>query len=189
MSCLAPSLTAEYRPGLDSVKHAEEFGFIFNNVQALLVFNNTNFMYYPNPYFEPLSTNGILEQKPGSPIILKVCLSLRLTFWPESCLLSIYIYAFSRRFYPKRLTLHSSYSFYILSALAFPGNRTHDLGVASTMLYQLSYRKAKLSRMLLYKHMQCILKDLLSINVYTEICSSVSFSNISNHQSRLLYVY
>ncbi len=30
----------------------------------------------------------------------------------------IYIYAFSRRFYPKRLTLHSSYSFYILSALS-----------------------------------------------------------------------
>ncbi len=56
----------------------------------------------------------------------------------------IYIYAFSRRFYPKRLTLHSSYSFYILSALAFPGNRTHDLGVANAMLYQLSYRKAKL---------------------------------------------
>ncbi len=54
----------------------------------------------------------------------------------------IYIYTFSRRFYPKQLTLHSSYSFYILSALAFPGNRTHDLGVASAMLYQLSYRKA-----------------------------------------------
>ncbi len=50
-----------------------------------------------------------------------------------------YIYAFSRCFYPKRLTLHSSYS---LSALAFPGNRTHDLGVASAMLYHLSYRKA-----------------------------------------------
>ncbi len=56
----------------------------------------------------------------------------------------IYIYAFSRRFYPKRLTLHSSYSFYILSALAFPGNRTHDIGVANAMLYQLSYRKALL---------------------------------------------
>ncbi len=56
----------------------------------------------------------------------------------------IYIYAFSRRFYPKRLTLHSSYSFYILSALAFPGNRTHDLGIASAMLYQLSYRKARM---------------------------------------------
>ncbi len=51
-------------------------------------------------------------------------------------------FTFIRRFYPKRLTLHSSYSFYILSALAFPGNRTHDLGVASAMLYQLSYRKA-----------------------------------------------
>ncbi|KAI7794329.1 putative plexin-A2 [Triplophysa rosa] len=71
MNCFAPSLNAEYRPGLDSVKHADEFGFIFNNVQALLVYNNTNFLYYPNPYFEPLSTNGILEQKPGSPIILK----------------------------------------------------------------------------------------------------------------------
>ncbi|KAA0707270.1 Plexin-A2 Semaphorin receptor OCT [Triplophysa tibetana] len=71
MNCFAPSLNAEYRPSLDSVKHADEFGFIFNNVQALLVYNNTNFLYYPNPYFEPLSTNGILEQKPGSPIILK----------------------------------------------------------------------------------------------------------------------
>ncbi len=30
--------------------------------------------------------------------------------------------------------------FYILSALAFPGNRTHDLGGASAMLYHLSYR-------------------------------------------------
>ncbi len=30
--------------------------------------------------------------------------------------------------------------FYILSALAFPGNRTHDLDVASAMLYHLSYR-------------------------------------------------
>ncbi len=29
-----------------------------------------------------------------------------------------------------------------LLALAFPGNRTHDLSVANAMLYQLSYRKA-----------------------------------------------
>ncbi len=29
-----------------------------------------------------------------------------------------------------------------LSGLAFPGNRTHDLGVANAMLHQLSYRKA-----------------------------------------------
>ncbi len=33
-------------------------------------------------------------------------------------------------------------STFFLSALAFPGNRTHDLGVANAMLYQLSYRKA-----------------------------------------------
>lgn len=72
MSCLAPPLTLEYHPGLDSVKHADEFGFIFNNVQALLVYNNTNLLYYPNPYLEPLSSTGVLEQKPGSPIILKV---------------------------------------------------------------------------------------------------------------------
>lgn len=72
MSCFAPSLMAEYHPGLDTVKHPDEFGFIFNNVQALLVYNNTNLLYYPNPYFEPLSTTGVLEQKPGSPIILKV---------------------------------------------------------------------------------------------------------------------
>uniref|UniRef100_A0AAQ4RM11 Plexin-A2 n=1 Tax=Gasterosteus aculeatus aculeatus TaxID=481459 RepID=A0AAQ4RM11_GASAC len=71
MSCFAPSLMAEYSPLLDTVKHADEFGFIFNNVQALLVYNNTNLLYYPNPYFEPLSATGVLEQKPGSPIILK----------------------------------------------------------------------------------------------------------------------
>uniref|UniRef100_A0A674BB30 Plexin-A2 n=1 Tax=Salmo trutta TaxID=8032 RepID=A0A674BB30_SALTR len=65
------SLLRKYRPGLDTVKHADEFGFIFNNVQTLLVYNKTIFLYYPNPYFEPLSTNGVLEQKPGSPIILK----------------------------------------------------------------------------------------------------------------------
>ncbi|KAL4623785.1 plexin-A2-like [Arapaima gigas] len=71
MSCYAPSLTTEYMPEQDAVKHADEFGFIFNNVQALLVYNNTNFVFYPNPYFEPLSASGVLEQKPGSPIILK----------------------------------------------------------------------------------------------------------------------
>ncbi|KAL4622490.1 plexin-A2-like [Arapaima gigas] len=71
ISCFAPPLTAEYPPGPDAVKHVDEFGFIFNNVQALLVYNSTSFVYYPNPYFEPLSTSGVLEQKPGAPIILK----------------------------------------------------------------------------------------------------------------------
>ncbi len=46
----------------------------------------------------------------------------------------IYIYAFSRRFYPKRLTVHSSYSFYILQQvrtavprLAHDANQTQGL--------------------------------------------------------------
>ncbi len=55
-------------------------------------------------------------------------------------ILIIYIYAFSRRFYPKRLALHSSYSFYILSGLA--DLEPMILALASAMLYQLSYRKA-----------------------------------------------
>lgn len=63
---------AEFAPGQDSVKQADEFGFIFNNVHALLTYNSTSFVYYPNPAFEQLSVSGVLEQKPGSPIILKV---------------------------------------------------------------------------------------------------------------------
>ncbi len=46
----------------------------------------------------------------------------------------IYIYAFSRRFYPKRLTVHSGYTF-ILSVCVFPGNRTHNFCAANAMLY------------------------------------------------------
>ncbi len=36
-----------------------------------------------------------------------------------------YIYAFSRRFYPKQLTVHSGYTFSLVHV--FPGNRTHNL--------------------------------------------------------------
>ncbi|XP_074971449.1 plexin-A2 [Phalacrocorax aristotelis] len=71
LACLAPPITPEYRPGLDAVERPDEFGFIFNNVQSLLVYNDTKFIYYPNPTFELLSPTGVLEQKPGSPIILK----------------------------------------------------------------------------------------------------------------------
>ncbi len=45
----------------------------------------------------------------------------------------IYIYAFSRRFYPKQLTVHSGYTF-VLSVCVFPGNRTHNLCTANAML-------------------------------------------------------
>ncbi len=59
-------------------------------------------------------------------------------FWPIGyfdCSILTYIYI-SRRFYPKRLTLHSSYS-YLLSL----GIEPMILTFASAMLYQLSYRK------------------------------------------------
>ncbi|XP_065596449.1 plexin-A2 [Cyrtonyx montezumae] len=71
LSCLAPALTPDPRPTMDTVERPDEFGFIFNNVQSLRVYNDTKFIYYPNPTFEPLSPSGMLEQKPGSPIILK----------------------------------------------------------------------------------------------------------------------
>lgn len=83
LACLAPPLTPEYRPGLDAVERPDEFGFIFNNVQSLLVYNDTKFIYYPNPTFELLSPTGVLEQKPGSPIILKVRRPL-LALWEEA---------------------------------------------------------------------------------------------------------
>ncbi len=51
----------------------------------------------------------------------------------SSVVLYIYIYAFSRRFYPKRLTVHSGYTF-VLSACVFPVNRTHNLCTANAML-------------------------------------------------------
>ncbi|CAL8402039.1 unnamed protein product, partial [Arctogadus glacialis] len=71
ISCFAPSLKAEFSQGQETVKHVDEFGFVFNNVQALLTYNSTSFIYYPNPHLEPLSLSGVLEQKPGTPIILK----------------------------------------------------------------------------------------------------------------------
>ncbi len=43
----------------------------------------------------------------------------------------IYIYAFSRRFYPKRLTVHSGYTF-VLSVYVF--HQTHNLCAANAML-------------------------------------------------------
>ena len=44
---------------------------------------------------------------------------------------------FSRRFYPKRLTVMCAY----ILRMGGPGNRTHYPGVTSAMLYQLSYRR------------------------------------------------
>lgn len=72
MTCQAPAVAVNSNNQPDVTERPEEFGFIMDNVQALLVLNKTNFTYYPDPVFESFNPSGILELKPGSPIILKV---------------------------------------------------------------------------------------------------------------------
>lgn len=100
MTCLAPGLIYGKPHPPEGALHPDEFGFIFDQVAALphahahtnqkkqtlthslpssppqvsslLVLNSTPFTHYPNPTFDPLGNAGILEVKPGSPIILKV---------------------------------------------------------------------------------------------------------------------
>lgn len=71
MQCQAPELPISLSK-LEMPERPDEFGFKLDDVQALMALNNTNFIYYPNPEFEQLSVSGVLELKPGSPIILKV---------------------------------------------------------------------------------------------------------------------
>ncbi len=70
------------------------------------------------------------------------------------------------RFYPKATYIAFKLQFfYILSALAFPGNRTHDLGIASAIAlpfelqesFKMVYLKsAKLKQLILYlMHFNC----------------------------------
>lgn len=72
MLCQAPELPISLARQQEVPERPDEFGFKLDDVQALMALNNTNFIYYPNPEFEPLSVSGVLELKPGSPIILKV---------------------------------------------------------------------------------------------------------------------
>uniref|UniRef100_A0A803XP47 Plexin-A4 n=1 Tax=Meleagris gallopavo TaxID=9103 RepID=A0A803XP47_MELGA len=71
MTCQAPALAVDPSHQSELAERPEEFGFILDNVQSLLILNKTNFTYYPNPIFEVFNPSGILELKPGSPIILK----------------------------------------------------------------------------------------------------------------------
>ncbi len=50
-------------------------------------------------------------------------------------ILYIYIYAFSRRFYPKRLTVHSGYTFCIVSMCVPWESNPGNLCAANAMLY------------------------------------------------------
>ncbi len=52
--------------------------------------------------------------------------------------------------------------FYILSARAFPGNRTMILGVASAMLYHLSYRKVLKTNLVMHWVLKLSVKPHIS---------------------------
>ncbi|KAI9533614.1 Plexin-A4, partial [Dissostichus eleginoides] len=71
MLCQAPELSISLARQQEVPERPDEFGFKLDDVMALMALNNSNFIYYPNPEFEPLSVSGVLELKPGSPIILK----------------------------------------------------------------------------------------------------------------------
>lgn len=71
MLCQAPALPGSLSRE-EVVEKPDEFGFILDSVESVLALKNINFLYYPNPVFEPLSPSGVQELKPGSPIILKV---------------------------------------------------------------------------------------------------------------------
>lgn len=71
MVCLAPSVADSELGFAETGTGPDEIGFYMDNVNALVVVNET-FSYYPDPVFEPLSASGILELKPTSPLILKV---------------------------------------------------------------------------------------------------------------------
>ncbi|XP_066499316.1 plexin A3 [Hoplias malabaricus] len=71
MTCLAPPIVYTKRQAPESGIQPDEFGFFLDHVSSLLILNGTPFTYYPNPTFDPLGNAGILEVKPGSPIILK----------------------------------------------------------------------------------------------------------------------
>ncbi|KAH0630171.1 hypothetical protein JD844_012866 [Phrynosoma platyrhinos] len=70
MICYAPCIDNPIRSPPELGDRPDEIGFVMDNVQALLIINKTNFVYYPDPVFEPLPS-GMLELKPSSPLILK----------------------------------------------------------------------------------------------------------------------
>ncbi|XP_061657448.1 plexin-A1-like isoform X3 [Syngnathoides biaculeatus] len=70
MVCLAPSVADSELSFPETGTGPDEIGFYMDNVDSLVVVNET-FSYYPDPVFEPLSSSGVLELKPTSPLILK----------------------------------------------------------------------------------------------------------------------
>ncbi|KAG7454615.1 hypothetical protein MATL_G00261630 [Megalops atlanticus] len=70
MLCQAPELPISLSRQREVAEQPDEFGFVLDDVRSVQALN-TSFTYFPNPVFEALSTSGVLELKPGSPIILK----------------------------------------------------------------------------------------------------------------------
>lgn len=70
MVCLAPSVAGSGKSFSEAGSSPDEIGFIMDDVRSVLVVNET-FSYHPDPVFEPLSSTGLLELKPSSPLILK----------------------------------------------------------------------------------------------------------------------
>lgn len=83
MVCLAPSVADSELAFSETGTGPDEIGFYMDNVNALVVVNET-FSYYPDPVFEPLSPSGILELKPTSPLILKVSEAKLFPFTPAA---------------------------------------------------------------------------------------------------------
>ncbi len=92
------------QPILDMIRAQAKIKGLHDIVNILETHSNTS------------NESGITEQENQTDCEMEV------SYWS----VHIYIYAFSRHFYPKRLTEHSGYTFF-LSVHVFPGNRTHNL--------------------------------------------------------------
>ena len=96
----------------------------------------------------------------------------------------LYIYMpFSRRFYPKRLTV----SHVCILRMGGPGNRTHYPGVTSAMLYQLSHRRTTgMIRLKLSTDLKYLGLYLLSIKIIKLDSVGLSFTVLMKNQVYLI---
>lgn len=119
MVCLAPSVADSELGFSETGTGPDEIGFYMDNVNALVVVNET-FSYYPDPVFEPLSPSGILELKPTSPLILKVSEAKLFPFTPTTTT------AAAAAYLPLHFSLFHQCSYLVL----YPANcfsQYHDL--------------------------------------------------------------
>ncbi len=98
-----------------------------------------------------------------------------------SATIKVYIYIY-QTLLSKTTYIAFKLQFYILSALAFPGNRTHDVGVASAMLYHLSYRKALYAFLICFPVKVIMHKRFICMHLYKQKPSWLA-SN-ADHTSR-----